>query len=139
VDFNWPAPLDMTNISPELRRRLARRGRQGNLTNIFRANVAQALRTAEPGFSFNFGDKQNETLRNACTEVTSEDDSDVCNLGSLNMGRIESLEEFRAVVALATQFLVCGTLRAKLPYAKVYETGRRTDASGSGSWGSTSG
>jgi ribonucleoside-diphosphate reductase alpha chain len=40
----------------------------------FVKNVEQALKTAEPGFSFNFGDKENETLRNACTEVTSEDD-----------------------------------------------------------------
>ena len=59
-----------------------------------RTNVRQALKTAEPGFSFNFFDKENETLRNACTEVTSADDSDVCNLGSINMGRIESLKEF---------------------------------------------
>lgn len=55
------------------------------------------------------------------TEVTSEDDSDVCNLGSINMGNIDSLEEFEQVVALASKFLVCGTLRADLPYDKVYE------------------
>jgi ribonucleoside-diphosphate reductase alpha chain len=117
-DFNWPCPLDMTNVSlnyddawlntPERHRH-----------PIFLANVRQALRTAEPGFSFNFGDKQNETLRNACTEVTSSDDSDVCNLGSLNFGRIESLGELRDIVALATKFLLCGTLKAKLPYDKV--------------------
>ena len=89
---------------------------------MFKKNVLQALSTAEPGFSFNFFDKENETLRNACTEVTSEDDSDVCNLGSINMGRIDSLSEFTDVVELATKFLLCGTLRAKLPYDKVYET-----------------
>ena len=49
---------------------------------IFKTNVRQAMMTGEPGFSFNFGDKQNETLRNACCEVVSEDDSDVCNLSS---------------------------------------------------------
>src|SRR5262249_35824836 len=63
----------------------------------------------------------NETLRNACTEVTSEDDSDVCNLGSINMAEINSKEEFEAVVEHGTYFLVCGTLRADLPYAKVYK------------------
>ena len=56
-----------------------------------------------------------------CTEVTSEDDSDVCNLGSINLGNISSLEEFRDVVNLASKFLVCGTLRADLPYEKVYK------------------
>jgi len=79
------------------------------------------MKTAEPGFSFNFFDKENETLRNACTEVTSEDDSDVCNLGSLNFGRIETLTELKDVVRLATMFLICGTLKAQLPYDKVYK------------------
>lgn len=35
------------------------------------------------------------------------------------MGRIESIEEMQAVTELATKFLVCGTLVAELPYAKV--------------------
>jgi ribonucleoside-diphosphate reductase alpha chain len=135
LDFNWPAPLDMTNISLNYDDAWLAEVAKGNLTNIYRQNVYQALRTAEPGFSFNFGDKQNETLRNACTEVTSEDDSDVCNLGSLNLGRIESLDEFRAVVELATKFLVCGTLRAKLPYAKVYETREKNRRLGLGLMG----
>ena len=44
--------------------------------------------------------------------------ADVCNLGSINMGRIDDLKEFADVVELATKFLLCGTLRAKLPYDK---------------------
>lgn len=54
-----------------------------------------------------------------CTEVTSEDDSDVCNLGSINLGNIHSLDRFKTVVQLASKFLVCGTVRADLPYDKV--------------------
>jgi ribonucleoside-diphosphate reductase alpha chain len=84
-------------------------------------NCRQAMQTGEPGFSFNFGDKENETLRNACTEVTSEDDSDVCNLGSINIGAIDDIEEFRSIVRVASMFLVAGTLVADLPTKKVYE------------------
>jgi ribonucleoside-diphosphate reductase alpha chain len=102
---------------------------------IFLQNVRQAMETGEPGFSFNFGDKQNETLRNACTEVTSEDDSDVCNLGSINMGNIESLEEFKSVVELGSKFLVCGTLRADLPYEKVYKVREKNRRLGLGLMG----
>ena len=58
-------------------------------------------------------------MRNACTEVTSADDSDVYNLGSINMGRVEDIREMAEVVELATKFLICGTLKAKLPYDKV--------------------
>ncbi len=117
-DFNASAPLDMTNISVNYDDASLVGGLENNA--VFKQNVRQAMETAEPGFSFNFGDKQNETLRNACTEVTTEDDSDVCNLGSINMGNIKNLEEFKHVVELASKFLVCGTLRADLPYQKVY-------------------
>lgn len=81
ADFNAPAPLDMTNISVNYDDAALVGGLENN--PVFLKNVRQALETAEPGFSFNFGDKQNETLRNACTEVTSEDDSDVLTESTL--------------------------------------------------------
>lgn len=119
-DFNFPAPLDMTNISVNYDTEwLLNYYRTGDPGEVFKENVRQALKTAEPGFSFNFFDKENETLRNACTEVTSEDDSDVCNLGSLNLGRIKDIHELQDVVRLATMFLICGTLKSDLPYDKV--------------------
>jgi ribonucleoside-diphosphate reductase alpha chain len=132
-DFNFPAPLDMTNISVNYDDASLVGGLENN--KVFQQNVRQAMETGEPGFSFNFGDKQNETLRNACTEVTSEDDSDVCNLGSINMGNIESLEEFKSVVSLASKFLVCGTLRADLPYDKVYKVREKNRRLGLGLMG----
>lgn len=148
-DFNFPAPLDMTNISVNYKTDwlkavgfaptndgLFAPVYEGDATDpVFIKNVEQALRTAEPGFSFNFFDKENETLRNACTEVTSEDDSDVCNLGSLNLGRIESFEEFCRIIELATKFLLCGTLKAQLPYEKVYRVREKNRRLGLGLMG----
>jgi len=119
-DFDFPCPLDMTNISVNYDTDwLLNYWETGEIGDVFRYNVQQALRSAEPGFSFNFFEKENETLRNACTEVTSEDDSDVCNLGSLNFARIDDLNQLKDVVQLATKFLLCGTLRAQLPYDKI--------------------
>lgn len=130
-NFNYKAPLDMTNISvnfddawgfdPE--------------NEVFRETVKQAMQTGEPGFSFNFGAKENETLRNACTEVTSEDDSDVCNLGSVNMANVSSLTEFQDIVRLGSMFLVCGTIRAELPYEKVYQVRQKNRRLGLGLMG----
>jgi ribonucleoside-diphosphate reductase alpha chain len=148
-DFNFPAPLDMTNISVNYKTdwlKEVKRGRNmgdylgdhyvGDHTDpVFMKNVEQALRTAEPGFSFNFFDKENETLRNACTEVTSEDDSDVCNLGSLNMGRIDSFSEWCRIIELGTKFLLLGTLKAQLPYEKVYATREKNRRLGLGLMG----
>jgi ribonucleoside-diphosphate reductase alpha chain len=152
-DFDYPAPLDMTNISvnydtafleelyelttPQIYNKL-KAGEQlefMRLPNVYLDNVRQAISHGEPGFSFNFFDKENETLRNACTEVTSEDDSDVCNLGSVNMSRIDSIEEFKDVVRLASKFLVCGTTAAQLPYQKVYEVREKNRRLGLGLMG----
>lgn len=135
-DFNFAAPLDMTNISVNYDTKwLLDYWKTGDVGNVFRTNVRQALKTAEPGFSFNFFDKENETLRNACTEVTSADDSDVCNLGSINLGRIDDLKEFSKIVELATKFLICGTMKAKLPYDRVYETREKNRRLGLGLMG----
>jgi ribonucleoside-diphosphate reductase alpha chain len=130
-DFNFPAPLDMTNISVNYD------DAAGDLSKnkVFLENCRQAMETGEPGFSFNFGDKQEETLRNACTEVTSKDDSDVCNLGSINLGNIANIEEFRGIVNRASKFLVCGTLRADLPYEKVYQVREKNRRLGLGLMG----
>lgn len=135
-DFNFVAPLDMTNISVNYDTDwLLNYYNTGDPGNLFKENVKQAVSTAEPGFSFNFFDKETETLRNACTEVCSSDDSDVCNLGSVNMGRIDSINEFSQVVELATKFLMCGTLRAKLPYDKVFQVREKNRRLGLGLMG----
>lgn len=117
-DYNYKAPLDMTNISLNYDDEFLK---SKEIPDIFIENCRYALMNGEPGFSFNFGDKQNETLRNACGEITSEDDSDVCNLGAINLGRIETIDEFKDIVSIASKFLVCGTMRADLPYEKVYK------------------
>lgn len=133
-DFNYPCPLDMTNISLNYDDKFLGTLKDG-LPKMFVDNCRQAMSTGEPGFSFNFGKQEDETLRNACTEVTSADDSDVCNLGSINMGRIDSREEFEAVVSLASKFLVCGTVRAHLPYAKVAQVREKNRRLGLGLMG----
>jgi ribonucleoside-diphosphate reductase alpha chain len=151
-DFDYPAPLDMTNISVNYNNAFLESvyGTDINdlkdlkigtkypiikIPRIYIENVRQALSGGEPGFSFNFYESENETLRNACTEVTSEDDSDVCNLGSINMSRIDTIEEFKETVGLVAQFLLCGTLVAKLPYEKVYRVREKNRRLGVGLMG----
>ncbi|MBJ64699.1 MAG: hypothetical protein CMB55_07905 [Euryarchaeota archaeon] len=135
-DFNFPAPLDMTNISVNYDTDwLLNYWRTGEVGDVFMKNCRQALSTAEPGFSFNFFDKENETLRNACTEVTSADDSDLCNLASLNFARIDNIDQLNSIVNLVTKFLICGTIVAQLPYEKIYETREKNRRLGLGLMG----
>lgn len=133
-DFDFPAPLDMTNVSVNYDDAwLNKHGRENDI--VFWRNVELACMNGEPGFSFNFGDKQNETARNACTEVTSPDDSDVCNLASPNLSRIPDQKTFEEVVDLTAEFLVCGTMRAELPYEKVYKVREKNRRLGMGLMG----
>ena len=140
-DFNFPATMDQTNISVQLDDEFFRAYHDdkhklhGHANSVYWAVVAQMLETAEPGFSVDTGANAGETLRNACTEVTSRDDSDICNLGSINMARISSLEEMREVVELGTAFLVAGTVYSDVPYAKVDEVRRRNRRLGLGLMG----
>ena len=54
-----------------------------------------------------------------CTEITSFDDSDICNLGSINMGRVETLEEMKELVEIGTIFLLAGTMYSDVPTEKI--------------------
>jgi len=135
-DFNFRAPLDMTNISVNYDTEwLLNYYKTGDVGNVFLKNVEMALRNGEPGFSFNFFEKESETLRNACTEVTSSDDSDVCNLGSVNLSRISNISELASVVELGTLFLLCGTLVAELPYSKIKDVREKNRRLGLGLMG----
>ena len=120
-NFSAYAPMDMTNISVLLDDAFFEAYAKGDehAVKVFKTVVRQMFVTGEPGFSVNLGDKDKETLRNACTEVTSENDSDICNLGSINLARVETLNEKKELVDLGSLFLLAGTLYSDVPYAKV--------------------
>lgn len=124
-DFNFPLAMELTNISVQLDDEFfaAYHDRSHHLhshaTEVYWSNLRRMLKTAEPGFSIDAGKNAGETLRNACTEVTSADDSDICNLGSINLARVESLHELEDVVDAATLFLIAGTVYSDVPYEKV--------------------
>ena len=99
--------------------------------DVWMQNCKQAFSTAEPGMSFNFR-RDNESLRNACTEVVSEDDSDKCNLGTVWMNRCNDKREFADVVKHSTLFLLCGGIYSDLPTNKIKEVGEKNNRIGLG-------
>lgn len=127
-DFNFAAPLDMTNISVILdddffaayhdRSHVLHEHAQ----RVYWETTTSMVRDGEPGFSVNCGSDRDECLRNACTEITSADDSDVCNLGSINLARIEDEEEMALATRLGTLFLLAGTEYSDVPHVEVRST-----------------
>lgn len=110
ADFMAPAPFDCTNMSvvydsPEYNK------------DVFKRNLRLAMETGEPGFQFDLVAPE-EVGRNACTEFISAYDSDMCNLGSINMAQIKDKYEMYDVAFVASLFLACGSLESELPYQK---------------------
>jgi ribonucleoside-diphosphate reductase alpha chain len=70
-----------------------------------------------------------------CTEVTSSDDNDMCNLSAVNMARIETKEEFHEVLGLVVPFLLCGSLYSKLPVQDMYRVREKNRRIGVGLMG----
>lgn len=129
-DFNWHAPLDMTNISinwdtsfitsiGDYVDGVCVREFKNSVPQLWYDSVLKMCQNGEPGHSYNFWENEEDKLRNACAELSSRYDSDICNLGSINIANIKSLEHLKDVVNLASKFLVCGTMRADVPYEKV--------------------
>lgn len=136
-DFNFPATLDFTNISVILDDDFFTAYRAGDqwANQIYWGVVRSMMETGEPGFSIDVGENNGENLRNACTEITSRDDSDICNLGSVNMSRISSVEEMKAVTDIATAFLLAGTVYSDVPYPKVKQVREKNRRIGLGLMG----
>lgn len=136
-DLHFPLPMELTNISSIYDTEFFVAMEDENHPNHFHAkltwmdNCRQAFMTAEPGMSFNFR-KDAESLRNACTEVTSEDDSDKCNLGTLWINRIKDRKELAEVTKYATIFLLCGSIYSDVPNAKIREVGNKNNRIGLG-------
>jgi len=136
-DFNFPLPMELTNISVNYDTEFfiaiedEKHPQHKHAMEVYLLNCSQAFSTAEPGFSFNFR-KDNETLRNACTEVTSEDDSDKCNLGTVWINRIKDVKELRKVMKYSTMFLICGGIYSDVPNEKIREVGLKNNRIGLG-------
>lgn len=139
-DFDFPAPLDMTNISVILDKDFfnAYDDKENILhkhaKDVYWKVVESMVRNGEPGFSVDY-DNKNESLRNACTEIVSEDDCDVCCLGSINLPKIKDIEELKEVTNLAILFLLSGTEYSDVPHPKVKEVKRRNRRLGLGLMG----
>jgi ribonucleoside-diphosphate reductase alpha chain len=137
TDFNFPLPMELTNISVNYNTEFfiaiedENHPKHEHAKKVWYENCRQAFSTAEPGMAFNFR-KDNESLRNACTEVVSEDDSDKCNLGTVWMNRCKDRKEFAEVVKLSTLFLLCGSIYSDVPSEKIREIGNKNNRIGLG-------
>jgi ribonucleoside-diphosphate reductase alpha chain len=139
-DFNRPAPMDGTNVSVALDDDFfdayfqpwwsrTYRDQAGNSWTVdhdwayrlYWQCIRLMCETGEPGFSVDVGDSRGEDLRNACTEVTSRHNGDMCNLLSLNMAAFQDPDDFEEAVFEGTAFLMSGSMVSQLPVEHMYQ------------------
>jgi ribonucleoside-diphosphate reductase alpha chain len=90
--------------------------KDSSVWDLYYTICKKMCKTGEPGLSVDIGKNAKEIARNPCCEVTSDIDSDSCNLGSINLARIENIEELKKVTRLAVRFLYLGTFRSWSPH-----------------------
>jgi ribonucleoside-diphosphate reductase alpha chain len=121
-DFNFPADLDMMNISVCLDDGFFNQiKKKPEVWDLYYRICKKMLKTGEPGFSIDVGTNSKDKLRNPCTEIVSSEDSDSCNLGSINLSRIPDVDELEKITRLATQFLYNGTFVSWVPHPEIGE------------------
>lgn len=159
ADYSAFAPMDMTNISiilddeffeayedPNFRKVYTWKNADGKVVaahevtydwarKLYHDSVRKMLQTGEPGFSVDVGENKYENLRNPCCEIVSEDDSDVCCLGSINLARIDNIQRMSQVTEIGTLFLLCSTLVSEVPHVEVLLTREKNRRLGLGIMG----
>lgn len=135
-DFNFPCPLDMTNISVCLDDEFFQKvHKDDNVWDLYYTICKKMCKTGEPGFSVDIGKNSGNVLRNPCCEVTSDTDSDSCNLGSVNFANIVDIDELKKVTRLAVKFLYLGTFKSWSPHKDFHEIRQKNRRIGLGLMG----
>lgn len=140
-DMTVAAPMDMTNISVGLDDEFfdalenIDHPRHAHAKLVYEKVCDKMLTTAEPGFTVDIGDNAGEVTRNPCGEISSADDSDVCNLASLNLSRISTIEELEESIKYMALLMIAGTVYSDVPYDKVKEVREKNRRLGMGIMG----
>ena len=135
-NFEYPAPLDMTNVSVIVDDTYIK-GLNSETSKLHLNIIEHMARTGEPAF-------RNQTLilrddplgvtGNACQESTLAD-RDTCNLASIVMPRVGNLTHLEYVVRAAIQFLLNGSILGQYPTTEIKEVARQNRRLGLGIMG----
>ena len=137
-NFEYPAPLDQTNISVIIGDDYLANLKTDASTQRLHMNICEnMLKTGEPGFlnmSLRLKDDPFAVCTNACTEAQLHQ-HDVCNLMSIVLPRIKSLDHMEEVTRQAIRFLINGSIKADYPTEKIAKVAKHNRRIGLGVMG----
>lgn len=103
--------LKCTNLSIELQ------SPEETSNDLFDLVITRMYNNGEPGLIMNYD--TDDVLANACSEMSATYSATPCCLGSINLGKVESIQEMEHLVNIGTRFLIAGTLYSDVPFPKV--------------------
>lgn len=127
---------DLISLGLECKRLVFNKTPNRDASRFTTITKVEEIGTEEVVYCFN--EPKNHTgvfdgvITGQCTEVTSEDDSDKCNLGTVWMNHCSNKEDFERVCYVATIFLLCGGLYSDVPTNKIREVGLANNRIGLG-------
>lgn len=139
IKFEYPAPLDMTNVSVIIDNEYIRLLNIGDstVTKLHNAICDYMARTGEPAFrnqSLILTDDPGALTGNPCQEAVLHH-NDSCNLGSIVLPRIRDLSHLEYVTRIAIQFLYNGSIKGDYPTPEIAKTAAQNRRLGLGFMG----
>lgn len=137
--YDYPAPLDQTNLSVFIDNSYIERlnAKDPYVEKLHYKICSYMARTGEPAF-INLSRMQQDDpgaqCVNPCGEATMWDGG-ACVLGSIVLPRIRDLAHMEEVVRLATRFLINGSVRGYYPTERVSKVAKETRRIGLGMMG----
>lgn len=139
INFEYPAPLDMTNLSVIIGEKYLNALYQNDpdTWKLHLQVIERMARTGEPAFRNQtriLQDDDRATTGNACQESTLHD-RDTCNLGSIVLSRVKDLNHLEEITRTAIQFLYNGSVKGNYPTHEIEQVARRNRRLGLGLMG----
>jgi ribonucleoside-diphosphate reductase alpha chain len=138
ISVDYPAPFDIHNLSirydPEFLEAYHNEQHKDHkhAKAVFDQHMYTQFSTGDPNIMYT---KDDQIYTNACSEVISNEQNEVCILGSINLANITDTKELAEVTALAAKFMLVTKWVNLYPYEAMAEVGTRTMRIGLGIMG----
>lgn len=130
-NYSWMEAQELKKYYPYPKINLL--GKESNLLGYYDNNEFSDVYDLTVKDNHNFF--ANKLMVSNCTEIISADSHDVCNIGSINLARIDTKQEFADIVSVATKFLYAGSIASEVPLEQIEEVKKKNRRIGLGCMG----
>jgi len=114
-DYNYETPFNRANFSVVVEQDFFQTPLEPGTWQhkVWDTLMYNAVKFGEPGIVIPRHPK--DTLTNVCGEYRAGKDRSACNLGSVNLSAMRTMNQIRETARLGAIFLMCGIIRSRMP------------------------